>query len=175
MGNLGIPLKMNEQGFVDAAITGTFAIGAAISMPITPLFGWLSDRINRKWLMALCFLTTTFGIITLMISNSLSQFWISSSLLGVMLYASFAVGSALVTDLVPQTSLGRGISLFTAAAWIGSIIGFAITGIAIQLIGMNTTFLLSALLPLIAIVLLIPVRREEGLEDSEPRLSQPVS
>jgi len=71
----------------------------------------------------------------------------------------------MVTDLVPQGSLGRGMSLFTATTWVGGIIGFAGTGYAVQRLGMTSTFVMGAFLPLIAIVLLIPIRqvvREKG-------------
>jgi predicted MFS family arabinose efflux permease len=100
------------------------------------------------------------GLLTLLVSSSLWHFRVSYSLLTCTGYASAAVGLAMVTDLVPLTSLGRGISLFNATAWIGAIIGFTITGIAIQHFGMNATFTFGAILPLIAIGLLIPVRQE---------------
>ena len=69
-----------------------------------------------------------------------------------------AVESALVTDLVPRASLGRGLSLFGATTYVGGIIGYAVTGQAIEHLGTTATFLGGAFLPLIAILLLIPIR-----------------
>jgi predicted MFS family arabinose efflux permease len=74
---------------------------------------------------------------------------------------SRAVGSALVTDIVPPASLGRGISLFTATTWIGGIIGFAVTGFAIENLGMFFTLIIGACLPFAAMVLLIPIGQPE--------------
>ena len=56
---------------------------------------------------------------------------------------SLGIGSALVTDLVPKESLGRGMSLYLAARWIGGIIGYSCAGYAFQSLGMTSSFILS--------------------------------
>ena len=160
-GRLGTSLAMNELIFVSAAISSTGAIGGAVTLPLSPLVGWLSDRVGRKRLLAVCYLAGTVGLLVLAVSISLWHFWVAASLLSVLAYVSSGVGLALVTDLVPQESLGRGISLFTTTTWVGGIIGFAGTGYAVQNLGMTSTFVIGAFLPLIAIILLIPIRRAE--------------
>jgi len=165
VGVMGRSLAMNNLGFAAAAITSTGAIGGAVTLPLPPLIGWLSDRVDRKRFLALCYLAGTVGLLVLAVSVSLWHFWVVVSLLSVLAWISSGVGSALVADLVPQESLGKGISLFSATAWVGGIIGFAGTGHAVQTLGMISTFIVGAFLPLIAIVLLIPIRqagREEG-------------
>lgn len=161
VGRLGTSLAMNELIFVSAAISSTGAIGGAVTLPLSPLVGWLSDRVGRKRLLAVCYLAGTVGLLVLAVSISLWHFWVAASLLSVLAYVSSGVGLALVTDLVPQESLGRGISLFTTTTWLGGIIGFAGTGYAVQNLGMTPTFVIGAFLPLIAIILLIPIRRAE--------------
>jgi MFS family permease len=157
-------LVMNDLGFSAAAISSTGAISGAVTLPLPPLLGWLSDRVGRKRLMALCYLAGTVGLLALAVSVSLWHFWVVISLMNILSSVG-SVGSAMVTDLVPQGSLGRGMSLFTAMTWVGGIIGFAGTGYAVQNLGMTSTFVMGAFLPLIAIVLLIPIRqgrREAG-------------
>jgi len=156
---LGLSLAMNDLGFVAAAISSTGAIGGAFSLPLPPLIGWLSDRVERKRLLALFYLTGTVGLLILAVSASLWHFWVVASLMAVFVSVNGAVGSALVTDLVPQEALGKGMSLFNAATWVGGIIGFAGAGYAIQNLGAISTFIIGACLPLIAIALLIPIRR----------------
>ena len=160
-GRLGTSLAMKELVFVSAAISSTGAIGGAVTLPLSPLVGWMSDRIGRKRLLAACYLSGMVGLLVLAVSISLWHFWVASSLLSVLAYASSGVGSALVTDLVPQESLGRGMSLFTATTWVGGIIGFACTGYTIQNLGMTHAFVIGAFLSLTAIILLIPIRRAE--------------
>jgi len=157
-------LVMNDLGFSAAAISSTGAIAGAVTLPLPPLLGWLSDHVGRKRLLALCYLGGTVGLLALTVSVSLWHFWVVVSLMNV-LASGGSVGSAMVTDLIPQESLGRGMSLFTATTGIGGIIGFAATGYAVQNLGTTFTFMVGAFLPLIAIVLLIPIRqagREEG-------------
>jgi MFS family permease len=101
------------------------------------------------------------GLLVLAVSVTLWNFWLVASLLSVLSYVSMGVGAALVTDLVPQEALGRSMSLFNATAWMGGIIGFAGTGYAIQILGLRSTFVMVACLPVIAILLLIPIRRAE--------------
>jgi MFS family permease len=162
---LGTWLAMNDLGFAAAAVSSTSAIGGVVTLPLPPLIGWLSDRLGRKQFLGLCYLTGTVSLLILLVAASLAHFWVVISLLYALCSVNGAVGPALVTDIVPRESLGRGISLFSATPWIGGVIGFAVTGSAVQHLGMPTTFILAALLPLTAIVLLIPVpqtRHEEG-------------
>jgi len=164
VGRLGTSLAMDELGFVSAAVSSTGAVGGAVILPLPPLIGRLSDRVGRKRLLALCYLAGTVGLLALAVSASLWHFWVAASLLSVLSYVSSGVGSALVTDLIPRESLGRGISLFNATGWVGGIIGFAGTGYAVQTLGMVSTFIVGAFLPLIAIILLVPIQQAGRVE-----------
>jgi MFS family permease len=159
VGVLGRSLAMDDLGYSAAAISSTAAVGGALTLPLPPLMGWLSDRTSRKRLLACCYLAGTTGLLALAVSVSLWQFWLSFSLLYILFNAGSGVGSAFVTDLVPQASLGRGISLFRAATSIGGIIGFAATGHAVQKLGVHATSIGGALLTVLAIVLLVPIRK----------------
>src|SRR5262249_8587343 len=90
------------------------------------------------------------------VATSLWQFWVFASLSSTLL-TSGVLGGALVADLVPSQAIGAGMSRFDTTTWIGAIIGFAIGGFVIQNLGMTPTFLVSALFPLIAVLLLIPI------------------
>ena len=155
--DLARPLQMDKLGFDAAAISGAVAIGGAVSLPLPFLLGWLSDRFGRQHLIALCFLAGTIGLLLLAAATALWQFWISTALLA-LISSSTVVGSALVTDLIPPEALGRGLSRYGATNWIAGVMGFAVTGYAIQTFGMAMTFSIGAGLTLFAIIVLSRVQ-----------------
>ena len=157
VGLMGRSLAMTELGFAAAAISIAFAITYAVSLPLRPLIGWLSDQVGRKLLMAVSYAAGAVGLLGLAVSESLWHFWVSAAVIGISLSAE-TVGTALTTDLLPKQSLGVGMSLYSAVGFAAGIIGFAGTGHAIQNLGMISTFIIAAFFQLIAIVLLIPIR-----------------
>ncbi len=158
-GRLGTSLVMLGNGFESTAISSTMAIGGAITLPLPLLVGWLSDRLGRKWFLGISYLMGTVGALILISSLSLWHFWVVSSLLMAMFYINNGLGSALVADLVPKESLGKGMSLFGSTVWVGGIIGFACTGYCLQNLGIGLTFFSGAFLTVIAMILLVPIRR----------------
>jgi MFS family permease len=159
MAILGRSLLMNDQGFRAAAISSTAAISGAVVLPLPPVLGWLSDRFERKRLLGLCYLAGTAGMLVLPASASLWHFWLVIVLMRISSTVGIGLGSALVTDMVPTEVLGRRMSLFNATSWIGGILGFAGTGLAIEQFGLSATFRAGALLPLLAILLVAAVRQ----------------
>jgi MFS family permease len=113
------------------------------------------------------------GLLVLAVATSLWHFWLALALLNV-LYAVRSVGSALVMDLAPKESLGRGLSLFSATTSVGGIIGFAGTGYAVQSLGVIFALRLGAFLPLIAIAVLIPIRQVGREKRSALRPAEPL-
>jgi MFS family permease len=161
---LGTSLAMDDLGFGSAAISSTAAVAGAVTLPLPLLMGWLSDRLGRKRFLTLGYLGGVVGLLTLAGAASLWHFWVAAALATLMVNMNNGVGSALVTDLVPQASLGRGMSLFTTTTWVGGIVGFAVTGRAIQSFGASATFIAGAFLPLMAILLVIPIREARHAE-----------
>lgn len=162
--NIGRSLAMTELGFTSATVSFTVAISGAITLPLPVLISWLSDRVGRKPVIAICYFAGAIGLLVLAISVSLWHFGVAASLM-TLSGASNPVGRAWVTDWVPQESLEIGLSLFDAVGWVGGIIGFAGMGYAVQNFGMTSAFVVGAFLPLAAIFLLISirqVRRKEG-------------
>ena len=103
-------------------------------------------------------------MLILSISTSLWHFWISASLITLLFDVNRGIGSAFVTDLVPETSLGKGIAIFNVMPWIGGILGFALTGYAIQTFGITPTFIAAAFLPFMAIIFVILIRQDASVE-----------
>jgi MFS family permease len=150
---VGRSFVMTDLGFDAGALTTAGAIGGTLALPVPLLAGWLSDRLGRKRFMAFSFLATTAALLTLSASTALWHFWVAS-----MLYFISCAGgpaaNALVTDLVPRESLGRGLALYNSTTWLGGITGCVLTGYAAQSVGTAPTLVAGACVPLIAVGLL---------------------
>jgi MFS family permease len=160
--SLGRSLAMDARGFAATAISSTGAIGAAATLPLPPLIGWLSDRMERRVLLGASYLLSLSGIMLLRTSSSLWHFGVAVTLSSISGAISGAVAPALVADLVSRESLGKGMSLSSAASQIGGIVGFAGMGYAIQQFGLPSALLAGGLLPLGAAILLVPTRKRPG-------------
>jgi MFS family permease len=148
---------MNHLKFSPFEIASTGAIGGLVAMPFPLLMGWLSDRFGRKTLLFTGYLATFASLILLDFSKVLWNFWIVFALHGIAT-GSTGIGNALVTDLVPHESLGKGLAVFGSAGWIGGMIGFAAAGTLLQNLGFGPTFMIGGSLAVIAIGLLVPVQ-----------------
>lgn len=148
---------MNDLKFSPLEINSTGAIGGLIAMPFPFLMGWLSDRIGRKTFLFLGYLTALASIILLAFSQTLWSFWLVIALQGIAL-GSNGIGNALVTDMAPPESVGKGLAVFSSAAWIGGVIGFAVAGYTQQNLGFTPTYVIGACLALVALGLLIPIQ-----------------
>jgi MFS family permease len=134
------------------------ADGGLVTLPFPLLVGWLSDRMGRRPLLLLCFAAGAASLLILALATQLWQIWISSALQMAM-GAGLGIGSALVTDLVPARRLGAGLALFGVTNWIGMIIGSAASGAAMAALGVNPALLAAALVGLLAVFLVIPIRK----------------
>lgn len=147
-------IHMSELGFGVLEISSTGVIGGLVLMPLPLLMGWLSDRINRKPLLLLGYLSGLVALILLAFSTTLWHFWLVFTFQGIAMQSNGSVGNAWVTDLLPREGLGKGLALFGATGWIGGVIGFAAAGFALQTFGMAATLIIGGCLTLGAIVLL---------------------
>jgi len=154
---LGTSLAMAELGFLSAAVSSTEALGGAVSLTLLPLIGWLSDRVGRRRLLASCFLVSAVGLAVLAVSVAYWHFLLASALVAFVLFSSNALGPAMVADVTPSGSLGKGMSLFMVTPSIGGIVAFAATGYAIEYLGTPVIFATGAGLLVVAIVLLNPL------------------
>lgn len=156
-GNIGRSLAMNNLGFAATAITVTGVVGGIVSLPFPFILGWLSDRLGRKLLISVCYASYALCLVVYAVSSSLWHFAVATALLGIGIISN-SVGTAFVTDLVTPSVLGRGVSLFQGMFWLGYVIGLAASGYTFQSLGISTGMLVGAILPLIAIVLIVSIR-----------------
>lgn len=149
---------MNDQGFSSFEIASTGVVGGLIGLPLPLLMGWLSDKTGRKTFLYAGYLIALAALVMLAFSNALWHFWFVFVLQGIAMGNAGTIGNAVVTDLLPKESLGKGMALFGSTAWIGGIIGFAVAGAILQNLGFTPAFVIGGILSLSAVGLLIPIK-----------------
>jgi DHA1 family tetracycline resistance protein-like MFS transporter len=164
---LGRSLSMDEGGFSKSAITLTGAIGGLVSLVIPLLAGRLSDRIGRRWVLIASFLVTSASLMLLAFSRALWQFC-AFAVLNASFGVSGAVGPAYVVDIDPQGNVGRNVSFYQSALWVGCIAGMSSTGYALEQIGAATSILMASLFPVAAAILLLLIRSRPRGGDAQP-------
>lgn len=155
---LGRSLIMDNLKFDATSISSSGAIGSIISLPFPVFIGWLSDRLGRKPLIMICYLASLIGLAVLASAFDQWHFWIAMALQSII-GAGVAVGSALITDLVPRDSLATPLSWYGATQFIGYVIGFGGMGTVINWVGLTTSLMIGIILCLFALFLLIVVPR----------------
>jgi MFS family permease len=150
-------IVMDDLNFAPLAISSTGAIGGLVAMPFPFLMGWFSDRIGRKTLIFAGYLTGLASLIIIAFSRQLWHFGLAIAVNGIAM-GSNSIGNALVNDLVPPPSLGKALSIFGAAVWIGGVAGFAVAGAALQNLGFTPTIIIGGCLAVASLALLIPLR-----------------
>lgn len=167
-----LPLFVKELGSlwdinIDLLIALAFGAQGMSMMVASPLWGALADRVGRKPMV----LRATFGGAILMVLMAFSSsaeelvLWrfIQGAVTGVVV-----ANNALVASIVPKERSGYALGLMQTALWSGIAIGPLLGGFLQDSLGMQPTFLLTALsLFLAGIVILLGVK--------ENFLPQPVS
>ena len=160
--NLGLSVSMNTQGFSATAISSTLAIGGLIALPLPLIVGWLSDRFERRHLLALCYVAPLTGALLLSQASELWHFWLVQILFA-STTSTLSVGSALVTDMAAPSELSTAISRFNTTRWVGAVIGFSSSGVFMKALGFPPAFMLISILPLFSIILILARLQDSGL------------
>jgi len=146
------PLAMDALNFEAGAVAGVITISGFVTLALPFLAGWASDKFGRRFVFVGIFFVTALGATGYIVAGELWQFWVAQAFVSV-LFASMAVGSALVTDNVASQDVDKNVSYFATTPWIGAVIGSAGTGIVIQQMGITIVFVMATGLLIIAILL----------------------
>jgi MFS family permease len=163
--NLGRSLAMDQMGFSSTAIAGTMAASGIVMIVAPLLIGWLSDRLGRKPFLLFCYFIFALAALMTAWASAYWQFFAALALLALGA-VSMNVGAALVSDLIPPERLGAGMSLFQNMFWLGTMVGFAVSGNLLLRMSVQTTFLAWTALPVAAVVLVSFIRPRTPVVDA---------
>ena len=165
--NTLVPLfGSDELGMSTSAIGAMFAVGVAAEFFVLFPAGTFADRYGRKTVMIPSLAGLVVMIALLGFSTSAVMLTILLSVLA--LFSGFAgvPPAAMLSDIVPQEQSGRGVGAFRFCGDIGFFLGPLIAGATSKAFGFKTAFVLTALVP--AAACLVMLRTKETLRRDEP-------
>jgi MFS family permease len=175
---------MQDSGFSATDISSTAIIGGLAAIPFIYLVSHASDVFGRKAVWMVCNATGMIALIILATAKSLASFWLVAFLIRFLSSGSRSIGSAWATDIcqrrhglaldysnIPSQDLElmtrnsskvfsqeKALALISATPWVGGILGYLTFGSASQISNADTILLLAALIPLLSICLVLPIK-----------------
>ena len=162
-----LPFLASERGYSFAALGALVLFSTIGSSIVQPLFGVLSDRIARPWLMpaGLALAGTGIALAGPAPSYGLTALAVVVSGLGV---AMFHPEGAKFAGLASRERKGRGMSLFSVGGNAGFALGPLLTTPLVLLFGLSGTLALVVVPAAAAVLLARELGRLRGLEEEQP-------
>lgn len=159
-------------------VGGVFSIlGALISL----VWGYLTDKYNRKRLLVVSILVGEIPCLLTAISDTFSQLFFWRVLTGIGIGASFPISYSIVGDMFKHTERGKIVSILGLATSVGGIVGMLVAGYTASTLGWRIPFILVSapnliLIPLIYNYLEEPKRgtHEEGFTESNAQYTYKI-
>ncbi len=154
-----IPLfASTELGMSPGAIGAVLAVAVAAEFVVLFPAGGLADRYGRKKVMV----PSLAGLVVMVvvIGSAGSPLGLTIILAVLAIFSGFAgvPPAAMLSDIVPAEHSGRAVGAFRFSGDIGVFLGPLIVGWASQEFGFQRAFMISALVPTVALILLLKTR-----------------
>ncbi|SDG08103.1 MFS transporter, FSR family, fosmidomycin resistance protein [Sinosporangium album] len=136
-----LPFLMAERHYSYAAVSGLAFAASGLSSLFQPLFGVLSDRKPRTWLVPAGFVTAALGVVAAGLSSSYLLTWLYLALagIGIAAYHPPATSQARAAGGSSQKAM----SVFSVGGTIGGSVAPALVTLVIGSVGFDGSYLLA--------------------------------
>ncbi|MFF4604955.1 MFS transporter [Streptomyces sp. NPDC001339] len=163
-----LPLLMSQRHYSYAEVSGLAFAASGVSSLFQPLFGVLSDRKPRSWLVPAGFGTAALGVVAAGLSGSYLLTWLCVALagIGIAAYHPPATSEARAAGGSSQKAM----SVFSVGGTLGGSLAPALVTLVIGAMGFDSSYLLAipALVMAVLWVLRGPWMRWRGYAPSTP-------
>lgn len=167
-----LPFLMVERHYSYVAVSGLAFASSGVSSLFQPLFGVLSDRSPRTWLVPLGFTTAALGVVTALLVDSYPLTWICIALagIGIAAYHPPATSAARAAGGSSQ----RAMSVFSVGGTVGGALAPPLVTLVIGSAGFGGGWLLAvpAAVVLVLWVLKGPWMRHKGYVPAPPLVTR---
>ncbi|SDC82409.1 Predicted arabinose efflux permease, MFS family [Sphingomonas sp. YR710] len=179
-GAVGMPpflalILMDIAPSADARLTGWLYIAPTACLAISaPFWGRLADRWGRKWLLMRAQIGLAASFLVAGWAESLPLFVAALCLQG-LLGGTFSASNAYLAEALPREALARSLNLTQGTARLSLIVAPVAVGFLVDRhFAPQRVYLVLALLPLAATLLLLPLPARTGPQRGAPMASRPM-
>jgi MFS family permease len=152
-------------------INTIFMLGYFVTSPI---FGYLGDRVSRKWLIAAGIFIWSLGTVLTGFATSFLLLLAYRVLVGVGEASYATISPSLISDTFPSERRNNALTIFYVAIPVGSALGYILGGLAAKHWGWQWAFIWAGLPGLALALVLLPFRepargQAEGASVEKPR------
>eukprot|EP01112_Ceratiomyxa_fruticulosa_P011318 TRINITY_DN3062_c0_g1_i3.p1 TRINITY_DN3062_c0_g1~~TRINITY_DN3062_c0_g1_i3.p1 ORF type:complete len:443 (+),score=60.97 TRINITY_DN3062_c0_g1_i3:144-1472(+) len=142
--------RYNANSFEIGLLFGSYAVGLFFAIPV---FGFVSDKIGRRYPMLISMLGLATTTILFSLSTQFYQLIISRVAQGISAAGSWVVGLALIADVTPPANFTTNMGIAMGLTSVGYLIGPPIGGPLYEHTGFRIPFYLCAGLALLDFIL----------------------
>lgn len=178
--NLVAPMlvKLKEEGMIIgsgadyyfyAGLLGTIPVLSGILT--TFAWGYLADKLSRKHLFALAVLTGEIPCFLTGFARNYYELLALRALTGIGINGAAPVARAIIADIFPPESRGKGYALYNFSTALGTMLGMIMAGVAISLgISWRIPFMLAAAPNFVLVPLFLLTVKEIKIGYAEPEI-----
>jgi multidrug resistance protein len=159
--------KFGVNNEVLGILTASFSIAQFFA---TPVLGTLSDRIGRKWILALSLLGSCISFVLFGLASSLVILFVARIMDGIT-GGNISVAQAMVSDISSEEDRAKNFGLLGSAFGFGYVIGPAIGGLLNEL-GEKVPFFFAAGISLVGMVLTMVFLKETSSDQTRQENKQ---
>jgi DHA1 family multidrug resistance protein-like MFS transporter len=154
-----MPFYIERLGAGGRELGWLMATYALMQLICAPLWGWLSDRIGRKPVLALGVLGYAVSLLMFGLATSFWMLFVARSLSGILSSATMPTAMAFIGDAAPEGERSGGMGQLGAAAGVG-VVGGPLLGGLLSANSLALPFFVGAALAALAFLLVIVILPE---------------
>ncbi|MEN8242510.1 MAG: MFS transporter [Chloroflexota bacterium] len=137
------PFLVEELGASGSAVGFLMASYALMQLIFSPVWGALSDRFGRRWILLIGIFGNGLAMALMGFSTELWMLFVSRMLAGLLASATIPTANAIIADSTSDANRSRGMGMLGAAMGVGMVIGPGASGWLVEQLaawGMAGTF-----------------------------------
>jgi DHA1 family multidrug resistance protein-like MFS transporter len=160
-----LPFYVEDMGVSASGIGAMIAIYSVMQLIFAPIFGSLSDRYGRKWILATGIFGNGLSLIIFGLANQLWMLYAARAFGGILSAATLPTAMAYIGDTTSDENRGGGMGIIGAAIGMGMVLGPGIGGwlasssLSIPFIVAGSASIVATLVILFALPESLPIER----------------